>query len=68
MELLQAVLPGTVVGDSNSQAGYNLTIVLPAELAAAAVLISYWDNTTHPGVYIAVTLVVAGQLPLSEPQ
>ncbi|GAA6004169.1 hypothetical protein JCM10207_002464 [Rhodosporidiobolus poonsookiae] len=39
---------------------YNWTIVLPAELDAAAVLISYWDkNTTHAGIYIAVTLVVA---------
>ncbi|BGP18332.1 hypothetical protein JCM10213_008505 [Rhodosporidiobolus nylandii] len=38
---------------------YNWTIVLPAELNAAAVLIGYWDKTTNPGVYIAVTLVVA---------
>ncbi|GAA5983478.1 hypothetical protein JCM11641_005822 [Rhodosporidiobolus odoratus] len=38
---------------------YNWTIVLPAELNAAAVLIGYWDKTTNPGVWIAVTLIVA---------
>ncbi|GAA5920626.1 hypothetical protein JCM6882_009057, partial [Rhodosporidiobolus microsporus] len=38
---------------------YNWTIVLPAELNAAAVLIGYWDKSTNPGVWIAVTLVVA---------
>ncbi|GAA5911107.1 hypothetical protein JCM8208_000278 [Rhodotorula glutinis] len=38
---------------------YNWTIVLPAELNAAAVLISYWDKSTNPGVWIAVCLVVA---------
>ncbi|GAA5937777.1 uncharacterized protein JCM15063_002113 [Sporobolomyces koalae] len=38
---------------------YNWTIVLPAELNAAAVLIGYWDKTTNPAVWIAVCLVVA---------
>lgn len=38
---------------------YNWTIVLPAELNAAAVLISYWDKSTNAGVWIAVCLVVA---------
>ncbi|GAA6044926.1 hypothetical protein JCM8097_004461 [Rhodosporidiobolus ruineniae] len=38
---------------------YNWTIVLPAELSAAAVLIGYWDKSTNPGVWIAVTLVIA---------
>ncbi|KAM0755400.1 amino acid transporter [Meredithblackwellia eburnea MCA 4105] len=37
---------------------YNWIIVLPAELSAAAVLISYWDKTTNAGVYIAVCYVV----------
>ncbi|BGP33941.1 hypothetical protein JCM10296v2_005750 [Rhodotorula toruloides] len=38
---------------------YNWTIVLPAELNAAAVLIGYWDEKTNPAVWIAVCLVVA---------
>ncbi|GAA6016436.1 hypothetical protein JCM11491_002411 [Sporobolomyces phaffii] len=38
---------------------YNWTIVLPAELSAAAVLIGYWDKTTNPAVWITVCLVVA---------
>ncbi|GAA5902685.1 uncharacterized protein JCM6883_007207 [Sporobolomyces salmoneus] len=38
---------------------YNWTIVLPAELNAAAVLIGYWDKSTNPAVWIAVCLVVA---------
>lgn len=37
---------------------YNWVIVLPAELSAAAVLISYWDPHTSPAVYITVCLVV----------
>jgi yeast amino acid transporter len=37
---------------------YNWVIVLPAELSAAAVLISYWDPNTSPAVYITVCLVV----------
>jgi len=37
---------------------YNWTIILPAELSAAAVLISYWDQHTSPAVYITVTMVV----------
>ncbi|KAL8280448.1 hypothetical protein RQP46_007096 [Phenoliferia psychrophenolica] len=37
---------------------YNWIIVLPAELSAAAVLISYWDDTTNAGVYIAVITIV----------
>ncbi|ORY59041.1 amino acid permease [Leucosporidium creatinivorum] len=38
---------------------YNWTIVLPAELNAAAVLIGYWSKDINPGVWIAVCLVVA---------
>ncbi|KAF5355742.1 hypothetical protein D9756_003931 [Leucocoprinus leucothites] len=37
---------------------YNWTIVLPAELSAAAVLIGFWDNTTNPAAWITITLVV----------
>ncbi|GAA5839943.1 hypothetical protein JCM9279_005217 [Rhodotorula babjevae] len=38
---------------------YNWTIVLPAELNAAAVLISYWNKSVNAGVWIAICLVVA---------
>lgn len=37
---------------------YNWTIVLPAELNAAAVLIGYWSDV-NPAVWISVCLVVA---------
>jgi amino acid transporter len=37
---------------------YNWTIILPAELSAAAVLIGFWDSTTSPAVWITVTMVV----------
>ncbi|CAA7266616.1 unnamed protein product [Cyclocybe aegerita] len=37
---------------------YNWTIILPAELSAAAVLIGYWDQDTNPAVWITVCLVV----------
>lgn len=33
-------------------------IILPAELAAAAVLINYWNKTVNNGVWIAVCLIV----------
>ncbi|GAA6048096.1 hypothetical protein JCM3770_000189 [Rhodotorula araucariae] len=38
---------------------YDWLLALPAELSASAVLISYWDKTTSPAVYITVTGVVA---------
>ncbi|KAL8290295.1 hypothetical protein RQP46_003234 [Phenoliferia psychrophenolica] len=38
---------------------YNWTIVLPAELNAAAVLIGYWNSTVNPSAWIAICLVVA---------
>ncbi|GAA5826363.1 hypothetical protein JCM5353_004732 [Sporobolomyces roseus] len=38
---------------------YNWTIVLPAELNAAAVLIGYWSKDVNPAVWIAICLVVA---------
>ncbi|GAA5932163.1 hypothetical protein JCM3775_004255 [Rhodotorula graminis] len=34
---------------------YDYLLALPAELSASAVLISYWDKTTSPAVYITVT-------------
>jgi len=37
---------------------YNWAIILPAELSAASVLISYWDKTTTPSVWITVCSVV----------
>ncbi|KAH9932565.1 amino acid permease/ SLC12A domain-containing protein [Fomitopsis serialis] len=37
---------------------YNWTIVLPAELSAAAVLIGYWDRTVSPAAWITMCLVV----------
>ena len=37
---------------------YNWTIILPAELSAAAVLINLWNKTVNNGVWIAVCLLV----------
>lgn len=37
---------------------YNWTIVLPAELSAAAVLIGYWDTAVNNAVWITIFLVV----------
>lgn len=37
---------------------YNWTIILPAELSAAAVLINYWTTAVNNGVWISVCLVV----------
>jgi len=38
---------------------YNFTIVLPAELSAAAVLIDFWDkNTNVNSAWIVICLVV----------
>ena len=37
---------------------YNWTIILPAELAAAAVLINYWERTVNNAVWISMCLVV----------
>jgi amino acid transporter len=38
---------------------YNWTIVLPAELSAAAVLIDYWDkNTNLNSAWVSICLVV----------
>jgi amino acid transporter len=37
---------------------YNWTIILPAELSAAAVLINYWDKTTNNAVWITVCMIV----------
>ncbi|KAL9716066.1 hypothetical protein Ac2012v2_000510 [Leucoagaricus gongylophorus] len=38
---------------------YNFTIVLPAELSAAAVLIGFWNKTINPAAWITITLFVA---------
>jgi len=37
---------------------YNWAIIMPAELSAASVLISYWDKTTTPSVWITVCSAV----------
>lgn len=37
---------------------YNWTIVLPAELSAAAILIGYWNHSVNPAAWITITLVV----------
>lgn len=37
---------------------YNWTIVLPAELSAAAVLIGFWNHNITPAAWITITLVV----------
>ena len=37
---------------------YNWTILLPAELSAASVLISFWDKSTNPAVWVTVFIVV----------
>ena len=44
--------------DTYIRVRYNWTIVLPAELSAAAVLISFWRPDINPAVWITVTLVV----------
>jgi amino acid transporter len=37
---------------------YNWTIILPAELSAAAILINYWNKTVNNGVWITICLLV----------
>jgi len=37
---------------------YNWVIVLPAELSAAAVLMSYWTKSVNPAVWVTMCLVV----------
>ena len=37
---------------------YSYAITLPTEITAAAIVISYWDTKTNPGVWITVFLVV----------
>ncbi|KAI0743850.1 amino acid permease [Daedaleopsis nitida] len=37
---------------------YNWCVGLPTELSAASVVISYWDKTTSPAVWITMCLVV----------
>ncbi|KAJ7781544.1 amino acid permease/ SLC12A domain-containing protein [Mycena metata] len=37
---------------------YNWTVVLPAELSAAAVLINYWNKTVNNAAWITIILIV----------
>lgn len=37
---------------------YSWAITLPTELVAAAIVISYWDNSTNPAVYISICMVL----------
>ncbi|KAK0208559.1 amino acid permease [Desarmillaria ectypa] len=37
---------------------YNWTIILPAELSAAAILINYWNKTVNNSAWITICLVV----------
>jgi len=37
---------------------YNWTVVLPAELSAAAVLINYWNHSVNNAVWITIILIV----------
>ncbi|TBU25171.1 amino acid permease [Dichomitus squalens] len=37
---------------------YNWTIILPAELSAASVVISYWNKTVNPAVWTTMCLIV----------
>ncbi|KAH9839004.1 amino acid permease [Rhodofomes roseus] len=37
---------------------YNWTIVLPAEMSAAAVLIGYWNTAVNPAAWITMCLVI----------
>lgn len=37
---------------------YNWTIILPAELSAASVLIGFWTQDVNPAVWITVCMVV----------
>ena len=43
---------------TNVRSGYNWTIILPAELSAAAVLINYWNQSVNNAVWITMCLVV----------
>jgi amino acid transporter len=38
---------------------YHATIALPAELSAAAVLISFWNKAINPAAWITITMTVA---------
>jgi amino acid transporter len=44
----------------NNLSRYNWTVVLPAELSAAAVLIGFWDKnqSINPAAWIAVTMTI----------
>lgn len=37
---------------------YNWTIVLPAELSAASVLIGFWNKDINPAAWVAMCMVV----------
>ena len=38
--------------------GYSIGIQAGVEIVAASILISYWDDSTSPAVYISVMLFV----------
>ena len=37
---------------------YTYAIMVPTEITAASIVISYWDATTNPGVWITICLAV----------
>jgi hypothetical protein len=37
---------------------YNWSIILPAELSAASVLIGFWNKEINPAVWITVCMIV----------
>lgn len=50
------ILIGACLADNHL--GYNWTIILPAELSAAAVLINFWTKAVNNAVWITICLVV----------
>lgn len=37
---------------------YSWTIILPAELSAASILVGFWDRSTSPAVWITIFIVI----------
>ncbi len=37
---------------------YSWTMILPAELSAASILVGFWDRSTSPAVWITIFIVV----------
>lgn len=38
---------------------FNWTILLPAELSAASVLVGFWNKEVNPAAWVTIFLVVA---------